>query len=163
MVGSQVQELSYNAVGAVNDETTFSDIMVNGNSIMDDISGGSLGGLIELRDETLPDIQAELDNLATTLMDSINAVTNLGTAFPAPSELVGTEETDVTDAFSGTGTVRLAATYDDGNAVEGLEIDLSALATVQGLVDALNGATYLSASVGSGGPLGIATERKSVV
>ncbi|MBX2832605.1 MAG: flagellar hook-associated protein FlgK [Rhodospirillales bacterium] len=157
VVGSQVQELSYNAVGAVNDETTFSDITVNGNSIMDDISGGSLGGLIELRDETLPDIQAELDNLATTLMDSINAVTNLGTAFPAPSELVGTEETDVTDAFSGTGTVRLAATDDDGNAVEVLEIDLSTIATVQDLVDAINGSTYLSASVGSDGTLEIAT------
>ncbi|WP_430473461.1 flagellar hook-associated protein FlgK [Thalassospira lucentensis] len=157
VVGSQVQQLSYNAVGAVNDETTFSDITVNGNSIMDDISGGSLGGLIELRDETLPDIQAELDNLATTLMDSINAVTNLGTAFPAPSELVGTEETDVTDAFSGTGTVRLAATDDDGNAVEVLEIDLSTIATVQDLVDAINGSTYLSASVGSDGTLEIAT------
>ena len=156
VVGSQVQELSYNAVGTVTSDTTFADITVNGNSITDSISGGSLGGLIELRDETLPDIQEELDNLATTLMDSINAVTNLGTAYPAPSELVGSEEVDLTDAFSGTGTVRLAATDEDGNAVEIIEIDLSTITTVQDLVDAINSSTYLDASVGSDGTLEIA-------
>ncbi|RCK28408.1 flagellar hook-associated protein FlgK [Thalassospira profundimaris] len=155
VVGSQVQELSYNAVGTVTSDTTFADITVNGNSITDSISGGSLGGLIELRDETLPDIQKELDNLATTLMDSINAVTNLGTAYPAPSELVGSEEVDLTDAFSGTGTVRLAATDEDGNAVEIIEIDLSTITTVQDLVDAINSSTYLDASVGSDGTLEI--------
>ncbi|KZB66301.1 flagellar hook-associated protein FlgK [Thalassospira sp. MCCC 1A02491] len=156
VVGSQVQELSYNAVGTVTSDTTFADITVNGNSITDSISGGSLGGLIELRDETLPDIQEELDNLATTLMDSINAVTNLGTAYPAPSELVGSEEVDLTDVFSGTGTVRLAATDEDGNAVEVIEIDLSTITTVQDLVDAINSSTYLDASVGSDGTLEIA-------
>ncbi|MBN8194930.1 flagellar hook-associated protein FlgK [Thalassospira povalilytica] len=156
VVGSQVQELSYNAVGTVTSDTTFADITVNGNSITDSISGGSLGGLIELRDETLPDIQEELDNLATTLMDSINAVTNLGTAYPAPSELVGSEEVDLTDAFSGTGTVRLAATDEDGNAVEVIEIDLSTITTVLDLVDAINSSTYLDASVGSDGTLEIA-------
>ncbi|MBO6770715.1 MULTISPECIES: flagellar hook-associated protein FlgK [unclassified Thalassospira] len=156
VVGSQVQELSYNAVGTVTSDTTFADITVNGTSITDSISGGSLGGLIELRDETLPDIQEELDNLATTLMDSINAVTNLGTAYPAPSELVGSEEVDLTDAFSGTGTVRLAATDEDGNAVEIIEIDLSTITTVQDLVDAINSSTYLDASVGSDGTLEIA-------
>ena len=156
VVGSQVQELSYNAVGTVTSDTTFADITVNGNSITDSISGGSLGGLIELRDETLPDIQEELDNLATTLMDSINAVTNLGTAYPAPSELVGSEEVDLTDAFSGTGTIRLAATDEDGNAVEVIEIDLSTITTVQDLVDAINSSTYLDASVGSDGTLEIA-------
>lgn len=156
VVGSQVQELSYNAVGTVTSDTTFADITVNGNSITDSISGGSLGGLIELRDETLPDIQEELDNLATTLMDSINAVTNLGTAYPAPSELVGSEEVDLTDAFSGTGAVRLAATDEDGNAVEIIEIDLSTITTVQDLVDAINSSTYLDASVGSDGTLEIA-------
>lgn len=157
VVGSQVQELSYNAVGTVTAETTFPDITVNGNSIMDSISGGTLGGLIELRDETLPGIQDELDNLAVTLMDSVNAITNLGTAYPAPDELIGSVETDVTDAFTATGTVRIAATNDDGDAVEIIEIDLTTIATVQDLIDEINTSTYLSASVGSDGTLEIAT------
>ncbi|RCK41481.1 flagellar hook-associated protein FlgK [Thalassospira profundimaris] len=157
VVGSQAQELSYNAVGTVTADTTFADVTVNGQSVMDSISGGTLGGLIELRDETLPDIQEELDNLATTLMDSINAVTNLGTAYPAPSELVSSVETDLTDAFSGTGTVRLAAIDKDGKAVEVVEIDLSTITSVQDLVDAINGSTYLTASIGSDGTLKIAT------
>lgn len=157
VVGSQVQELSYNAVGTVTAETTFPDITVNGNSIMDSISGGTLGGLIELRDETLPGIQDELDNLAVTLMDSVNAITNLGTAYPAPDELIGSVETDVADAFTATGTVRLAATNDDGDAVEIIEIDLSTIATVQDLIDEINTSTYLNASIGSDGTLEIAT------
>lgn len=155
MVGSQAQQLSYEAIGMVNSATTFSAITVNGNSIMGDISGGQLDGLIELRDETLPAIQEELDALATTLMDSVNAVTNLGTAYLAPGELVGSEVTNVADAFAGTGTVRLAATDDDGNAVEVLEIDLTTIATVQDIVDAINATANLSASVGADGALTI--------
>ena len=157
VVGSQVQQLEYNAVGAVNADTSFGEITVNGNSIMDDVSGGELGGLIDLRDETLPDIQAELDNLAVTLMDSINAVINLGTSFPGASELNSSETTDLTDAVAGTGTVRFAATDEDGNAVEILDIDLTTVATVQDLVDQINASTNMTATVNADGTLTIAS------
>ncbi|KJE35886.1 hypothetical protein UF64_07220 [Thalassospira sp. HJ] len=157
VVGSQVQELSYNAAGSVNADTNFADVTVNGQSISDDISGGELGGLIELRDETLPDIQAELDNLAVTLMDALNEVSNLGTAYPPPRDLTGTTQTDLTDTFSGTGTVRLVATDDDGNAVEIVDIDLTTITTVQDLVDEINASGNLTASVNTDGTLTIAT------
>ncbi|WP_033068245.1 flagellar hook-associated protein FlgK [Thalassospira australica] len=157
VVGSQVQELSYNAAGAVNADTNFADVTVNGQSISDDISGGELGGLIELRDETLSDIQEELDNLATTLMDALNEVSNLGTAYPPPNDLTGTTQTDLTDAFSGTGTVRLVATDDEGNAIEIVDIDLTTIATVQDFVDDINASGNLSASVNTDGTLSIAT------
>jgi len=157
VVGSQVQELSYNAAGSVNADTTFAEVTVNGQSVADDISGGELGGLIELRDETLPDIQEELDNLAIGLMDALNEVSNLGTAYPPPSDLTGTTETALTDAFSGTGTVRLVATDDEGDALEIVEIDLTTIATVQDLVDEINASTNLSATVNSDGTLTIST------
>lgn len=157
VVGSQVQELEYNAVGTVNADTVFGEITVNGNSIMDDVSGGALGGLIELRDETLPAIQDELDALAVTLMDSVNAVTNLGTSYTGPNELTSSETTALTDAFSGTGTVRLVATDEDGNAVEILDIDLTTVTTVQDLVDQINGSTNMSATVNADGTLTIAS------
>lgn len=157
VVGSNVQELSYDAVGTVNSDTTFDNVTVNGQSITDSLSGGKLGGLIALRDETLPKIQDELDNLTTTLIDNINAVTNLGTAYPAPSELTGSETIDGADAFTGSGTVRLVATDEDGNAAEIVEIDLATITTVQDLVDQINTSTLLSASVGADGYLTIAT------
>ncbi|SOC29121.1 flagellar hook-associated protein FlgK [Thalassospira xiamenensis] len=157
VVGSQVQELEYNAVGMVNADTVFGDITVNGKSISDDISGGELGGLIDLRDETLPGIQDELDALAVTLMDSINAVTNLGTSYPGPTELTSSETTALTDAFSGTGTVRLVATDEDGNATEILDIDLTTVTTVQDLVDQINASANMTATVNADGTLTIAS------
>ncbi|WP_404424085.1 flagellar hook-associated protein FlgK [Thalassospira australica] len=157
VVGSQVQELEYNAIGTVNADTVFGDITVNGNSISDDISGGELGGLIDLRDETLPAIQDELDALAVTLMNSINAVTNLGTSYPGPAELTSSETTALTDAFSGTGTVRLVATNEDGNAVEILDIDLATVTTVQDLVDQINTSANMAATVNADGTLTIAS------
>ncbi|RCK33978.1 hypothetical protein TH9_06115 [Thalassospira xiamenensis] len=157
VVGSQVQELEYNAVGTVNAETVFGDITVNGKSISDDISGGELDGLIDLRDETLPGIQDELDALAVTLMDSINAVTNLGTSYPGPTELTSSETTALTDAFSGTGTVRLVATDEDGNATEILDIDLTTVTTVQDLVDQINASANMTATVNADGTLTIAS------
>ncbi|WOI12743.1 flagellar hook-associated protein FlgK [Thalassospira lucentensis] len=157
VVGSQVQELEYNAVGTVNADTVFGDITVNGKSISDDISGGELGGLIDLRDETLPGIQDELDALAVTLMDSINAVTNLGTSYPGPTELTSSETTALTDAFSGTGTVRLVATDEDGNATEILDIDLTTVTTVQDLVDQINASANMTATVNADGTLTIAS------
>ncbi len=157
VVGSQVQELEYNAIGTVNADTVFGDITVNGNSISDDISGGELGGLIDLRDETLPAIQDELDALAVTLMNSINAVTNLGTSYPGPAELTSSETMALTDAFSGTGTVRLVATNEDGNAVEILDIDLATVTTVQDLVDQINTSANMAATVNADGTLTIAS------
>ncbi|WP_102785625.1 flagellar hook-associated protein FlgK [Thalassospira sp. GB04J01] len=157
VVGSQVQELEYNAAGAVDADTTFSDIRVNGKSITDDISGGKLEGLVELRDETLPEIQAELDNLAVTLMDTVNSVINRGTSYPAPAELTGSETTSLTDAFSGTGTVRIVATDENGNGAEIVEIDLSGITSVQELVDEINSSANLSASVNADGTLSIAS------
>ncbi|MBO9507149.1 flagellar hook-associated protein FlgK [Thalassospira sp. A3_1] len=157
VVGSQVQELEYNAVGTVNVDTVFGDITVNGKSISDDISGGELRGLIDLRDETLPGIQDELDALAVTLMDSINAVTNLGTSYPGPTELTSSETTALTDAFSGTGTVRLVATDEDGNATEILDIDLTTVTTVQDLVDQINASANMTATVNADGTLTVAS------
>ncbi|MDP2700344.1 flagellar hook-associated protein FlgK [Thalassospira sp.] len=157
VVGSQVQELEYDATALVTEDTVFGDITVNGTSITDQISGGQLGGLIDLRDETLPAIQDELNNLAVTLADSINAITNLGTSYPGASELTSAASLAATDAFAGTGTVRLVATDDSGTAQEILEIDLSTIATVQDLMDEINGSANMTATLNADGTLTIAS------
>lgn len=162
LVGSQVNELSYTPSGAVGADTTFGDITVNGKAVTGSITGGTLGGLIELRDETLPDIQDQLDNLAVTLMDSVNAITNQGTAYPGVSDLTSSHDVAATDALSGTGTVRLIATDDSGNAVEIVDIDLSTVSTVQDLADAINASGNLTATFNSDGTLSIGTNSDDV-
>ncbi|WP_316858541.1 flagellar hook-associated protein FlgK [uncultured Cohaesibacter sp.] len=54
-------------------------IIVNGSDITDRISGtdSKIGSLLELRDETLPDYAEALDEFATTMIDTLNAVAGL--------------------------------------------------------------------------------------
>ncbi|MES0885266.1 flagellar hook-associated protein FlgK [Roseibium sp. SCP14] len=68
-------------------------VSVNGADITADLESGRLGALIELRDETLPAYQDMLDELATTFIDELNAVspdllTGSGAADIAVSESV---------------------------------------------------------------------------
>ncbi|MEM9631283.1 MAG: flagellar hook-associated protein FlgK [Pseudomonadota bacterium] len=68
-------------------------VSVNGADITADLESGKLGALIELRDETLPAYQDMLDELATTFIDELNAVspdllTGSGAADIAVSESV---------------------------------------------------------------------------
>ncbi len=58
------------------------------------IQGGRLGELIKLRDETLPQVQMQLDNLAVGMRDEINLVHNRGTALPPPQTLTATNAFD---------------------------------------------------------------------
>lgn len=151
LVNSSVHLLSYEAAGNVNAGTTFDAITVNGNTVT--VNSGSIGSLIELRDETLPAVQDELDTLAVTLADTLNTVANEGTAIPAPATLTSTLTAAATDSFSATGTVRIAVTDSEGAVVAVSDIDLSACTTVQDVVDTLDAVAGMSASLDSEGRL----------
>jgi flagellar hook-associated protein 1 FlgK len=53
------------------------------------IGSGEIGGLITLRDRTLPDMQSMVDELAATLKATVNRAHNRGTAFPGAEEMHG--------------------------------------------------------------------------
>jgi len=83
--------ITHSSASSVNATTTaaegdiggiFVGAKIAGNDITNDISAGELKGLIEMRDNILPNLQAELDELAVELRDAINLVHNRGTAFP---------------------------------------------------------------------------------
>src|SRR5262249_15018664 len=88
LVDSAVHPLSYTPVATVNASTTysagsssgFSGITVSGLDITSQITSGNIGGLITLRDKTLPAAQSQLDQLASQLASSLNAVSNQGTS-----------------------------------------------------------------------------------
>ena len=59
------------------------------NDLTNEFAAGKLKGLIDLRDTTLPNLQAELDELAADLHDALNQVHNRGTAFPGAQTMDG--------------------------------------------------------------------------
>jgi len=50
-----------------------------GNDITGQISGGSLGGTLQARDQTIPDLQTQLDSLASGLVQALNTAHQEGT------------------------------------------------------------------------------------
>ena len=46
--------------------------------ISGDISGGELGGMLEVRDEVIPDYREKLDDLASSIMEEVNALHTTG-------------------------------------------------------------------------------------
>jgi len=162
LLDTKVHELSYTPAASVSASTVYSagsssgfgGIMLNGVDVTGSSLGGSLGALVQLRDTDLPAQQAGLDELATTLMDTLNAIQNQGTSYPAPQSLTGSETVSATDALKVTGgTLRVAVTDSSGTAAEVLDIDLSTKSTLQDVVDAINTMSNASASISADGKL----------
>jgi len=133
-------------------------IFLDGTAATDDITseiaGGRLKALIDLRDTDLPNLQSEIDLLAQTITDQVNAAHNAGTAYPPPSTLTGTHSFDSADVLSATGSVRFAVIdQSDGTVVETLDIALGAFTTVNDVVTAIDGMTNASASLDTAGKL----------
>jgi len=74
-VSQTTSELSYEG-------GNFNPIALDGVDITTDISGGSMGGYIDMRDSILPAMQSELDELATRIKDQLNQAHNRGTSYP---------------------------------------------------------------------------------
>lgn len=166
LVDSQAHTLAYEAAGNVSATMEypggFDEITLDGEAITTKLSGGEIGALLELRDETLPAIQDELDALAATLIDEVNAVTNQGTAVPAASTLTGTTSLTSTDSLSATGTMRIALVDSDGVVDTVVDLDLSTYSTVGDLVSAIDGIAGISASLDTEGRLVVSSDDSSL-
>jgi len=162
--GTSAHTLTYTSAGSVSSATTysasgssgFSAIEVDGTDITTSVQSGKLKALIDLRDTALPAAQSELDNLASSLADTLNAISNEGSADPPPSSLTGTTTVSASDAFSATGTVRIAVADSSGDVASYQDLNLSSYSTVSDLLTALNGVSGVSASIDSSGHLVIA-------
>lgn len=159
LLGTTAATLSYTSSSQLGAAATYpssiSGITLNGKDVTTSLTTGELGALVTLRDQTLPAEQDKLDALASTLIAQVNAVTNAGTSVPAPNSLTSANTVSAADAFSATGTLRVAVTDSGGKVVSTQDLDLSSYATVGDLVTALNGVSGLSASIGSDGKLSI--------
>ena len=132
LLDNEVHELSHSALAKVSaansyDSGNIQGIFVDGKDITQKISGGSMGGAIEIRDNTLTSLQSQLDELSKVLIDQINAVHNQGTAYPnMPYQMTGTS-TFIADKTTGahsqnikidSGDVRFIIFDENGNQVE---------------------------------------------
>lgn len=166
LVDSSVHTLSYEAAGAVSSAMTypggFDGILLGGDDVTSLLSGGEIGALLEVRDEVLPAIQEELDALAAALIETVNTVSNQGTANPAATTLTGTAAVDPTDALSATGTLRIALLDSEGTVDTLADLDLATYATHQDLADAINAIAGISASFDAEGHLVITSDDASL-
>lgn len=115
LVDNQPAVLAHDAAASVTPTTThaegdfdglFIGEEISGNDITNEIRGGKLKGLIDLRDDILPNLQSQIDHLAATLRDTVNQVHNRGMPFPGLQSMTGSR------IFTepGTQTIRLDPT-----------------------------------------------------
>ena len=63
---------------------------IAGNDITDEVRGGLIRGMLDLRDTILPNLQSQLDEMAAEVRDVFNLVHNRGTMFPGSQTMSGT-------------------------------------------------------------------------
>jgi flagellar hook-associated protein 1 FlgK len=76
------------------------------------VNGGELRGLLDMRDEFLPDLTDQLGEFVSRSAEQINRVHNASAAFPAPAVLTGRntglmDSASAAEGFSGTSTVAI--------------------------------------------------------
>lgn len=100
LVDTVPPEVTHNAAAAVTPTTTHAEGNFDGifigsrdlpaNDATNDIRGGQIKGLIDMRDTVLPNLQSQLDDLAAQMRDTMNQVHNRGVSFPGAQEYNGT-------------------------------------------------------------------------
>lgn len=155
---SSARQITYTPTTIVNSTVLypagFQPINLNGADITTQIRGGKLGGLIAMRDTTLVEEQTKLNELATTMMDELNAVLNTGASIPPRSILTGSlEGLTAGTAFSGAGTLRVGVTDAVGVVISYQDLNLAAYATVGALQAALNVVPGVNAIINVDGAL----------
>lgn len=122
--------------------------------------GGKLGGLIDLRDRTLPAFSEKLGTLFSGLSEALNAVSNAGSTVPPPASLDGRQTGLIgSDRLGFTGEATFAVTKSDGTLVAKTKVDFDALgptATIDDMISAINTGLGGSATASfTGGKLSI--------
>ena len=91
------------------------------------VSGGSLRGLLDMRDVTLPNVAQEIGALAAGAAEAYNAASNDSSSWPAPARMAGRDTGLLAgDAHGFTGKTTLAVVDAQGQLIRRIDIDFSA-------------------------------------
>jgi flagellar hook-associated protein 1 FlgK len=136
LVGSTYAQLSYTAGGSngtyqpitIQNVNPQSGQTIGGSSTLDShLSGGSIKGLIDMRDGTIADLQNELGSFAQGVTLAFNAQHNANSAYPPPTTLDGRDTGLLSsDALNFTGKTTIAVTDSSGNLVSQIDVDFDA-------------------------------------
>ncbi|MGL4824696.1 MAG: FlgK family flagellar hook-associated protein [Alphaproteobacteria bacterium] len=112
---------------------------------------GTLGNLLKMRDETLPNLQAELDEFAYVLREWMNKYHNNGASYNLQTLKIGTQilpDGGATVLTNPQGIMRIATINQTTKAlVDVLDLDLSTCVTLQDVFDAINAVASMNASM----------------
>ncbi len=90
------------------------------------IDSGSLKGLLDMRDNQLPQLMSELGTFAQQTALAFNGVSNANSAYPPPSTLSGRDTGLLSsDALNFTGKTTVALTNSSGNLVSRIDVDFT--------------------------------------
>ena len=91
------------------------------------LGGGSLKGLIQMRDQTLSGFEQELGNFARQTALAFNTQSNANAAFPPPSSLTGRDTGLLSSDFLNfAGKTTVAVADSSGNLVSRIDVDFDA-------------------------------------
>lgn len=107
LLDSVPKEVVFNPASQVSPTDTFasgqfSKMLVGILDVTDDIKQGKLKSLREMRDEELPNLQSQIDELSTKLRLSLNEVHNRGTSFPTVANAMTGSRTFLPQTGGGT-------------------------------------------------------------
>lgn len=142
----------------------------NGQPLDPHLDGGSLKGLIDMRDQVLGGLNQTLGNLAKQTALSFNAQTNANAAYPPPSSLTGRQTGLLSsDALNFSGKTSFAVTDPSGNLVSRIDVDFGAgTLSVNGGAAASIGSTVgsfttaLNSALGANGSASFANGQLSI-
>jgi flagellar hook-associated protein 1 len=76
LVNSSAEQLSFTPEGTLTAATPTSGISINGLDVTSEITGGNIGGLLQMRDQVLPSLTQELNQFATQLYNTGQVATS---------------------------------------------------------------------------------------
>jgi flagellar hook-associated protein 1 FlgK len=134
------------------------------------LSGGTLKGMIDMRDQTLGGLASSLGNLAQNVAQAFNAQSNANAAFPPPTSLTGRQTGLLSgDALNFTGKTTIAVTDSSGNLVSRVDVNFGAgTLSVDGGASTSIGTTVgsftlaLNAALGANGNASFASGQLSI-
>jgi flagellar hook-associated protein 1 FlgK len=146
IVDSIPRIVSHLAAGSLTATTTkaegdingiFVGAQVPGNDITSEIRDGEMKGLLELRDNILPDMQSQLDELSAEAKDAFNHIHNRGAPYPGMQSATGTrhfvDSSTQTISFGGTSDTKLIIMDSNGDETASISLRSAIVAQVDTL------------------------------
>jgi flagellar hook-associated protein 1 FlgK len=176
LVGTQAATISYtpsNGNFAAHSIISLNPQLGSNTNLEPFLTGGSIKGLLDVRDQDLPSLAEALGGFAAALGDALNQVHNDNASAPAVGNMVGRQTGLLsTDALNFTGKATLGVVDSSGALQERLNIDFDAgtiTADSSGTVYSFAGGTIgdfttaLNAALGASSPAGSASFNTGVL